>query len=37
MAPIKSRLKDKYEYWLEHHKAPFDGFEDFLEKSKNKK
>ena len=37
IAPIKSRLKDKYEYWLEHHKAPFDGFEDFLEKSKIKK
>lgn len=37
LAPIKSRLKDKYEYWLEHHKAPFDGFEDFLEKSKSKK
>lgn len=37
LAPIKSRLKDKYEYWLEHHKAPFDGFEDFLGKSKSKK
>lgn len=34
LAPIKMRLKDKYEYWLEHHKAPFDSFEDFLEKSK---
>lgn len=37
LAPIKSRLKDKYDYWLEHHKAPFDGFDDFLEKSKNTK
>lgn len=37
LTPIKSRLKDKYKYWLEHHKAPFDGFEDFLEKSKIKK
>lgn len=36
LAPIKMRLKDKYEYWLEHHEAPFDGFEDFLEKSKVK-
>lgn len=34
LAPIKSRLKDKYEYWLEHHVAPFDGFDDFLAKSK---
>lgn len=34
LSPIKLRLKDKYEYWLEHHIAPFDGFEDFLEKSK---
>ena len=34
--PIKSRLKDKYEYWLEHHRALFDGFDDFLEKSKMK-
>ena len=37
LAPIKSRLNNKFEYWLEHHKAPFDGFEDFLEKSKSKK
>lgn len=36
IAPIKSRLKDKFEYWLENHKALFDGFEDFLEKSKRK-
>ena len=36
LAPIKSRLKDKFEFWLEHHVAPFDGFDDFLAKSKMK-
>ena len=35
--PIKTRLKDKYEYWLAHHIAIFDGFDDFLEKSKTLK
>ena len=34
LAPIKLRLKDKYDDWLLHHKKIFDGFEDFLEKSK---
>lgn len=34
VAPIKSRLKEKYADWLEHHKAIFDGFDDFLEKSR---
>ena len=29
-------LKDKFEFWLEHHVAPFDGFDDFLAKSKMK-
>lgn len=28
--PIAARLGDKFDYWLNHHKAPFDGFEDFL-------
>lgn len=31
---IKKRLKEKYNYWLENHKAPFNGFEDFLSHSK---
>lgn len=34
LTSIKSRLKDKYDEWLEHHKAVFDGFDDFLEKSR---
>lgn len=34
IAPIQSRLKGLFGYWLEHHKAPFSGFNDFLEKSK---
>lgn len=34
LAPIKLRLKDKFEFWLENHKAPFDGFVDFMEKTK---
>lgn len=33
-APIRLRLKDKYDEWLEHHQAIFDGFDDFLEKSR---
>lgn len=32
--PIKERLKDKYDYWLEHHIAPFDGFEEFIKQSR---
>lgn len=34
IAPIKARLKGKYGEWLEHHEKIFDGFEDFLEKSR---
>lgn len=34
VTPIKLRLGEKFDYWLENHKAPFDGFEDFLEKTK---
>lgn len=33
-APIKMRLKNQYDYWLEHHIAPYRGFQDFLENSK---
>lgn len=32
--PIKERLNDKYDYWLEHHVAPFDGFEEFIKQSR---
>lgn len=28
--PIKWQLKDSYSYYRNHHKATFDGFEDFL-------
>lgn len=31
ISQIQSRLKDKFEYWLKNHKAPFSGFDDFLE------
>lgn len=31
---VKIRLKDKYDEWLDQHKAVFDGFDDFLEKSR---
>ena len=32
--PIKARLGNMFDKWLEHHKAIYDGFDDFLEKSK---
>ena len=32
--PIKLRLGDRFEIWLKNHKAYYDGFDDFLEKSK---
>lgn len=31
---IKSRLKDKYDYWLNNHVAHFDGFEEFLKRTR---
>lgn len=31
--PIKKQLGKTYDVWLSHHKAPFDGFDDFLRKA----
>lgn len=31
---VKIRLKDKYGFWLKNHKAPYNGFNDFLEHTK---
>lgn len=34
--PIKTRLKGKFDEWLMHHEAVFNGFDDFLEKSRER-
>lgn len=34
--PIKARLKDKFDEWLVHHEKVFNGFDDFLEKSRER-
>lgn len=31
---IKCRLKDKYDYWLNNHVSHFEGFEEFLKKTR---
>lgn len=36
ISPIKARLKDKYEEWFIHHEKVFNGFDDFLEKSRER-